>query len=91
MWLNSKCEIVLVGCSPNDIVQEQKAIEIKCFFTFRDLDINECCHDHFFMTLRNNKPTLKLNHQYHVQCQGIIDITKLKTIVSVVYTQKVVY
>ena len=87
MWLNRTCGLIVnpkwpwPGCSPDGIVQGQKAIEIK----FRGLDINECCLDKiFFMTLTNNKPTLKLNHQYHIQCQGIMVITELKTIDFVV-------
>ena len=93
----STCGIIVnpkwswLGFSPNGIVQGQKAIEIKCPSKFKDLDINECCHDNFFMTLKNNKPTLKLNHQYHIQCQGIMAITELTTTDFVVYTQKSMY
>ena len=66
-----------LGCSPNGTVQGQKSIEIKCPSKFRDLDINECCLDKkFFMTLKINKSTLKLNHKY-IQCQGIMAITEL--------------
>ena len=32
------------------------------------------------MTLKNNKPALKLSHWYHMQCQGIMAIAELKTI-----------
>ena len=43
------------------------------------------------MALKNNKPSLKLNHQHHIQCQGIITITELKTIDFVVYILKSLY
>ena len=41
------------------------------------------------MTLKNNKPTLKLKHQYHIQCQSTIALTELNTIDFMVYAQKV--
>ena len=43
----------------------------------------------FFMTLKNNKPTLKLNHQYLIECQGIMVVIELKVIDFAVYTQKI--
>lgn len=66
-------------CNSDGNVQGQKDIEIKCHSKFKHLDINVCCHDNFFFkTLKNNKLTLTLNHQYHIQCQDIMVITKLK-------------
>ena len=43
----------------------------------------------FFMNLKRNKPTLELNHQYLIECQGIMAVAELKTIDFVVYTQKI--
>ena len=43
------------------------------------------------MTLKNNKPTLKLNHQYYIEYQGIMAITEPKTIDFVISTQKCLY
>ena len=79
-----------MGC-PDGIAQGQKAIEIKCpfKFTYLDIKISELKRAFnfnliLFMTLKNNKPTLKLNHQYQTQCQDIMVITELKTIDFVV-------
>ena len=44
-----------------------------------------------FKTLKNNKPTLKLNLLYRIQCQDSMAITELKTRDSVVYIQKSLY
>ena len=44
-----------------------------------------------FMTLKNNKPTLKLKHQYHIPCQSTIALTELNTIDFMVYAQKSLY
>ena len=43
------------------------------------------------MTLKNNKPTLKLKHQYHIQCQSTIALTELNTIDFMVYAQESLY
>ena len=57
----STCDLIVnpkwlwLGCSSDGTVQVQKAIEIKCPSKFRDLNINECCHDKkFFMTSKAN-------------------------------------
>ena len=42
----------------------------------------------FFKTLKNSKVALKLNHQYHIQCQGFVAIAELKTVDFVVYSKK---
>ena len=44
-----------------------------------------------FKTLKNNKPTLKLNLPYRIQCQDSMAITELKTRDSAVYIQKSLY
>ena len=44
-----------------------------------------------FKTLKNNRPTLKLNLLYRIQCQDSMAITELKTRDSVVYIQKSLY
>ena len=50
----SMCSLIVtpkwpcLGYSPDGIVQGQKAIEIRCPSDFRNLNINECCHDKTF-------------------------------------------
>ena len=89
-----KCGLVInpkwpwLGCSPDGIVNE-KAIEIKCPFSKKDLTIIEACADKsFFCTLENDQPKLKRTHVYYFQCQGIMAITGLQEIDFIVYTNK---
>jgi len=78
-----------LGCSPDGIISNEKAVEIKCPFSKKDLTILECCEDkNFFLKIADGKPYLKRNHNHFYQCQGVMAICELKQIDFIVYTEK---
>ena len=83
-----------LGASPDGVVVEHgKAIgatEIKCPFKQRDMSIDDAIKmKEFCLTLnKNGKPSLKRNHNYYFQCQGVVNILQLQWIEFVVYTKK---
>ena len=78
-----------LACSPDGLV-EQKAIEMKCPYARKDLDIQDACHGKgFFMKLENEAPKLKENHCYFYQCQGVM--AELDEIDFIVYINDSLY
>lgn len=78
-----------MGCSPDGIVSETKAIEVKCPFSKKDLTIEEACGDKsFFLQMCDEEPKLKRSHIYYFQCQGVMAVTGISELDFIVYTEK---
>ena len=78
-----------MGCSPDEVVNTEKVLEVKCPSSKKHLTIEEACQDkNFYMKFNNGVPKLKIKHPYYYQCQGIMALTETKTINFIVYTEK---
>ena len=77
------------GCSPDGIVNELKAVEVKCPFSKKDMTIDEACmNKSFSLQMCDGTPKLKQSNIYYLQCQGIMAITDIKNLNLIVYTEK---
>ena len=85
-----------LGASPDFVIDESNLQasslglgEIKCPFSKRDNTIKEACQDpNFFLTVADDKITLKQNHAYFYQIQGAMATLQLQWCDFVVYTSK---
>ena len=85
-----------LGASPDFVIGESNLQasslglgEIKCPFSKRDNTIKEACQDPiFFLTVADDKITLKQNHAYFYQIQGAMATLQLQWCDFVVYTSK---
>ena len=79
-----------LGASPDVILKNGdtvKAVEVKCPYAKRNLPIRNACEDRkFFLQVEDGQPSLKKNHPYYYQCQGVLAITELQEIDFIVYT-----
>ena len=80
-----------LACSPDGLL-EQKAVEVKCPYTFKDINVYDACSEKdFFMKLENDEPKLKENHAYFHQCQGVMALTEMEEIDFIVYMNDSIY
>lgn len=78
-----------LGCSPDGVVNCEKAIEIKCPYSKKEMTLKEACKDkNFYCYMEEGQPRLKSTHPYFYQCQGIMAVCSLKEIDFIVYTEK---
>ena len=95
-----KCGLVVspkwpwLGCSPDGIILENSipvgCIEVKCPYSKRNMTLLDASTDDksFFLGILKGKLSLKRNHIYFFQCQGILNILGLEWIDFIVYTLK---
>ena len=95
-----KCGLVVsprwpwLGCSPDGIILKSsipvRCIEVKCPYSKRDMKLAEASVSDktFFLKSVEGKLTLKRNHMYFYQCQGVLNILGLSWIDFIVYTPK---
>jgi hypothetical protein len=80
-----------LACSPDGICLSDgkwHGIEVKCPFSKKDITVEEACFDKTFcLKLHGGKPTLKKNHDYFFQCQGVMALCQLPFLDFIVYTQ----
>ena len=95
-----KCGLVVsprwpwLGCSPDGIILKSSipvgCIEVKCPYSKRDMKLAEASVSDktFFLKSVEGKLTLKRNHMYFYQCQGVLNILGLSWIDFIAYTPK---
>ena len=80
-WLQPRWVVIegdkVVGC-----------VEVKCPYAKTDLTLRAATEidKSFFLNITNDKLTLKTNHNYHYQCQGVMNILELPWLDFIVYT-----
>ncbi|KAK4879641.1 hypothetical protein RN001_007787 [Aquatica leii] len=80
-----------LACSPDGFVNDDAIIEIKSSLKAGDMDPLEACKSsliNYCVVDSENKMTLKRNHNYYYQLQGILQITKRTKCYFIVYTMK---
>lgn len=84
-----------LGASPDLLVSDVKESsplglgEIKCPYSKKELTIVESCKDPtFYLSIVNDKISLKKNHAYYYQVQGTMATLKLQWSDFIVYTRK---
>ena len=86
-WLGDSPDFVID--EPNQQASSLGLGEIKCPFSKRDNTIREAGQDpNCFLTIVDDKVTLKQNHAYFYQIQGGMAILQLQWCDLVVYTSK---
>eukprot|EP00112_Aurelia_sp_Birch-Aquarium-sp1_P004784 Seg1542.8 transcript_id=Seg1542.8/GoldUCD/mRNA.D3Y31 product="U3 small nucleolar RNA-associated protein 21" protein_id=Seg1542.8/GoldUCD/D3Y31 len=87
-----KCGLVIspewpwLGCSPDGLIMENSSlfgcVEVKCPYSKREMKLEEAAASDKTFCLRSvdGKLELKRTHQYHFQCQGVMNILGLKWI-----------
>jgi len=93
-----KCGFVInpkwpwLGCSPDGVVIEGDkvvgCVEVKCPYAKKDLTLRAATEidNSFFLNIITDKLTLTTNHNYHYQCQGVMNILELPWLDFIVYT-----
>ena len=89
--INTEC--AFLGASPDGIVYDPVSedpnglLEIKCPYTYRDINPQEAAQQKtFFCTSENHHLLLKTQHHYYYQVQGQMAICKRKWCDFVVFT-----
>ena len=85
-----------LGASPDFLIGDSKEAspygigEVKCPFSKREMTIEEACATDktFYLTFCNGKVTLKQNHAYYYQVQGIMPTLRTKWSDFIVLTNK---
>ena len=85
-----------LGASPDFLIGDSKEAspygigEVKCPFSKREMTIEEACATDktFYLTFCNGKVTLKQNHAYYYQVQGIMATLRTKWSDFIVLTNK---
>ena len=87
-----------LGASPDALISDEReesvygAVEVKCPASKSGISVLEACSDKAFcMEIIDGKPSLKKNHIYYYQSQGVMVICQLKFLDFVVYTVSDVY
>ena len=88
-WLGASPDCLLHG--PNEEMPLGLG-EVKCPSSKKDMTISEACQDSsFFLAApsdKQSKPTLKHNHNYYIQVQGLMAACKVKWADFIVYTKQ---
>ena len=80
-----------LGCSPDGLTDD-RPIEVKCPYVWREKDIIEACSNKtFFMKLLDGVPKLKVKHNYYYQCQGTVAIMGCSDIDFIVYINNCIF
>lgn len=85
-----------LACSPDNLVEDTNTddidgvVEFKCPYSARDLTPSEACTElkAFYCKLDEGRLTLKHNHNYFYQIQGVMAVTKRKWCDFVIWTPK---
>jgi hypothetical protein len=93
-----------LGASPDCLLHDASETtpfgvgEVKCPFSKKEMTIEDACEDSsFFLTAPSNDkqttgtPTLKRNHQYYYQLQGLMATCKVKWGDFIVYTKQDIF
>lgn len=82
-------EFPFLAASPDGIVVgEDAVVEVKCPFSFKDLEITTTNHPPYLKTDNTNFLKLDRNHNYYYQIQGQLAISKTKLCYFIVYTKQ---
>ncbi|KAG5871414.1 hypothetical protein JTB14_016427 [Gonioctena quinquepunctata] len=77
-------EYPFLGASPDGLIGDDGAIEIKCPYSAKNLNPENCEFDF----LNKNGTGIKESHPYHYQIQGILEIINRTWCDSVIYTHE---
>jgi len=76
------------AASPDDLIDEETIIEVKCPYTARNEIVSESSQISFLEKNLNGELQLKRTHKYFFQIQGQLAISKRKKCILIVYTFK---